>query len=58
MSHLGLEAMRRILSGEGETRDAESAAEHIVSCTETPLSGEVFLQIGLRVAEGNPVLLQ
>src|SRR4051812_1884707 len=32
MSHLGLEAMRRILSGEGETRDAESAAEHIVSC--------------------------
>ncbi len=32
MSHLGLEAMRRILNGEGSTRDAESAAEHIVSC--------------------------
>src|SRR4051794_36597494 len=32
MSHLGLEAIRRILRGEGGNREAENAAEHIVSC--------------------------
>jgi len=32
MSHLGLEALRRILGGEGGAREAENAAEHVVSC--------------------------
>lgn len=32
MSHLGLEVMRRVLGGEGGAQEAESAAEHIVSC--------------------------
>jgi tetratricopeptide (TPR) repeat protein len=32
MSHLGLEVMRRVLGGEGGRREAEKAAEHIVSC--------------------------
>lgn len=32
MSHLGLEAMRRILGGEGGPEEAEKAAEHLVSC--------------------------
>ncbi|MFL6292657.1 MAG: hypothetical protein ACJ759_17320, partial [Thermoanaerobaculia bacterium] len=32
MSHLGLEAMRRILGGEGGPQEAEAAAEHLVSC--------------------------
>ena len=32
MSHLELEAMRRILGGEGGAQEAEEAAEHIVSC--------------------------
>ena len=32
MSHLGQEAMRRVLGGESGPREAESAAEHIVSC--------------------------
>jgi tetratricopeptide (TPR) repeat protein len=32
MSHLGREAMRRILGGEGGPQEAEAAAEHLVSC--------------------------
>lgn len=32
MSHLRREALRRILSGEGTSREAENAAEHIVAC--------------------------
>ena len=32
MSHLGQEAMRRILSGEGGPEEAGMAAEHLVSC--------------------------
>jgi hypothetical protein len=32
MSHLGPEAMRRILSGEGGPQEADMAAEHLVSC--------------------------
>jgi tetratricopeptide (TPR) repeat protein len=32
MSHLGLEVLRGILKGECGTREAEKAAEHIVSC--------------------------
>src|SRR4051794_16586900 len=32
MSHLGLEVLRRILRGEGRSREAEAAMEHIVSC--------------------------
>jgi len=32
MSHLGREAMRRILSGEGGAQETETAVEHIVSC--------------------------
>lgn len=32
MSHLGREAMRRILGGEDGPQDAEMAAEHILSC--------------------------
>jgi tetratricopeptide (TPR) repeat protein len=32
MSHLGQEALRRILGGEGGPREAENAAEHLVSC--------------------------
>jgi tetratricopeptide (TPR) repeat protein len=32
MSHLGLDAMRRILAGEGGPQEAETAAEHLVSC--------------------------
>jgi tetratricopeptide (TPR) repeat protein len=30
--HLGQDAMRRILGGEGRSREAEAAAEHLVSC--------------------------
>jgi hypothetical protein len=32
MSHLGPEAMRRILGGEGGLQEVETAAEHLVSC--------------------------
>lgn len=32
MTHLGQEAVRRILGGEGGPQEAESAAEHLVSC--------------------------
>ena len=32
MSHLGLEALRRLLTGEKGAREAEQAAEHLVSC--------------------------
>src|ERR671913_349265 len=32
MSHLGPEAMRRILGGESGPQEAETAAEHLVSC--------------------------
>src|SRR5215212_1413955 len=32
MSHLGPEAMRRILGGEGGPQEVEAAAEHLVSC--------------------------
>ena len=32
MSHLGQEAMRRILGGEGGPQEVEAAAEHLVSC--------------------------
>lgn len=32
MSHLGLEAMRRILGGDAGAREAEAAAEHLVFC--------------------------
>jgi tetratricopeptide (TPR) repeat protein len=32
MSHLGWEVLRRVLSGEGGPREAEQAAEHLVSC--------------------------
>lgn len=32
MSHLALEAMRRILAGKGGPREAESLAEHLDSC--------------------------
>lgn len=32
MSHLGPEAMRRILGGEGGPQEIETAAEHLVSC--------------------------
>jgi len=32
MSHLGLEALRRILGGEGGPRERESAADHLLSC--------------------------
>ena len=32
MSHLGPEAMRRILGGEGGPQEVETAAEHLVSC--------------------------
>ncbi len=32
MSHLGREAMRRILAGEGGPQEVEAAAEHLVSC--------------------------
>lgn len=32
MSHLGLEVLRRLLHGEGTDREAEAAAEHVVSC--------------------------
>ena len=32
MSHLGREAMRRILGGEGGPQEIEKAAEHLVSC--------------------------
>lgn len=43
MSHLGLEAMRKILGGNAGTREAESAAEHLVSCDRCRAqSGTVF----------------
>jgi tetratricopeptide (TPR) repeat protein len=32
MSHLGQEAMRKILGGEGGPQETEAAAEHLVSC--------------------------
>lgn len=32
MSHLGQVALRRILGGRGSSREAETAAEHLVSC--------------------------
>jgi tetratricopeptide (TPR) repeat protein len=32
MSHLGREAVRRILDGEGGSQEVEAAAEHLVSC--------------------------
>src|SRR5829696_9176890 len=32
MSHLGQEAVRRILGGEGGPQEVEAAAEHLVSC--------------------------
>lgn len=32
MSHLGREAVRRILGGEGGSQEVEAAAEHLVSC--------------------------
>jgi tetratricopeptide (TPR) repeat protein len=32
MSHLGFEVMRRLLQGQGEAQEIESAAEHIASC--------------------------
>lgn len=32
MTHLGQEAMRRILGGEGRLQEAETVAEHLVSC--------------------------
>src|SRR5882757_7132727 len=32
MAHLGLEVLRRILAGEGGSREVDEAAEHIVGC--------------------------
>jgi tetratricopeptide (TPR) repeat protein len=33
MSHLGQEAMRRILAGDGGAQEAENTSEHLVSCS-------------------------
>lgn len=53
MSHLGREAMRRILGGEGGPLEAESAAEHLVSCDRCrALAGTVADELG---SEGLPV---
>lgn len=45
MSHLGQEALRRILAGEGGVHEAEAAAEHLLSCDRCrALAGSVLTE--------------
>src|SRR5690349_14799245 len=53
MSHSGPEAMRRFLTGEVRSREAENAAEHIVSCDRCrALAGTLMDELGM---EGSPL---
>jgi tetratricopeptide (TPR) repeat protein len=43
MSHLGQEAMRRILAGDGGAQEAENASEHLVSCGRCRAQAETLI---------------
>lgn len=43
MSHLGQEAMRRMLAGDAGAQEAESASEHLVSCSRCRAQAETLL---------------
>jgi len=58
MSHLGREAMRRILGGEGGPQEAEAAAEHLVSCEPCrALAGTVAGELPAKPAAEGPLRL-
>jgi hypothetical protein len=44
MSHLGQEALRRILAGEAGPQEAEKAVEHLVSCAPCRITAGTFLE--------------